>query len=755
VSWPNWVPVGHARALDFNKNYVLPKVVSLMPISRNKPSATEQPVASPILEIVSCPYCHEDVVLSYYDTFMEYSDCPHCDVKFDLYPPSPRNTYNLHPPAPPLVGIEPNPGPTKKGKAKKTKKAKNVVVVAPIIKGSGDYKTHKNKLSNPQMMGSAARTGSEIGRVIGSGVDLVKKLFGFGDYKARNLALNAAYRKGGLGAMWETHMSNALAMSVDGANFATQKDSVFIAHTDYIGQISGTSVMTINPFPLTVTNNVTFPWLSGIAPYFQQYQIVGCIFEYSERSSNFATGSALGDVIFSTNYNPSAAAPADLQHFYNNEYTTAETPDKSFVHGIELKGDAVTIPLKYTVQGSGQDLSLVSYGNTYLTTVGNPSTNIIGEVFVHYMVKLLKPQLYVAPPSATLPSYNSVCTYNTQNGNYGTPVIGPYNYGITGTTSSNNYTLTFAEPGVYIVAQSIQLDSFISLGSTSAGPAVTSSSTGTTLNNFFVNGALAANESGAFASVGGSTGIADSGYISPTHPGGVNTATALFMFTVQTTIAASTVTFNNQQFSIFATYGCNTFAYKIPGASVDTSSSLSFPNVNKHMVVCPPSDIQSSSSSSSSVTTFRGPTTSHPSLPGVVKVAEHITTWGSPGTFFCQLCNVPLRDATVAFTHLQSSYHVSQLIKLSTTPNLVVETDEQTPAPVNSSRVSSTGSYAHEGDDLKSPHPSRTAKPCDGCSSSSSGCVKVTEPLVDIEDLGQSIHIPRSLLSSLVRTSAK
>jgi hypothetical protein len=265
-------------------------------------------------------------------------------------------------PAPRLVCIETNPGPPKKGVAKKTK-----------------GKAHKSKSSSSGTY-SASGIGKSVGAMAG---EVAGKLFrtitGFGDYKVSE---------------------NTLTNGNDPPIFTNGKRATMIRHREYIGDVQGSTAFTAQ-YALNINPGLssTFPWLSGIAEEYEQYRIHGLVFEFKTTSATAvsSTNTALGTVILSTQYNANNNPFTDKLHQENYEFAISTIPSQSILHPVECARNQTSVDELYTRTGTPigtTDLRLYDMGVFQLSTVGMQAgvTNI-GELWCTYDVEFLKPKL--------------------------------------------------------------------------------------------------------------------------------------------------------------------------------------------------------------------------------------------------------------------------------------------------------------------------------------------------------------------------
>lgn len=275
--------------------------------------------------------------------------------------------------------------------------------------------------------------GAALGGAMGHGVGYYS---GTGDYQYHN---NFAAVKNN-------------ACTVPGFN--RNNDSVVVCHREYIQDvISGAgapSAFTATVLPLNPGYQPTFPWLATIAANYEEYEIQGMVFEYVSTSgaSVASANTALGTVIMATEYDPTKPAFSNKQAMENYSFATSSRPSENFSHAIECKKTRTPSALLYVRTGSntGSDLRWTDFGNFTIATIGTQAaTTTLGELWVTYKVKLLKPRLPITLGLAgQVPSthiYRTGSASATPLGTATTRVSGPTAVTVTGTS-----LVWFAEP---------------------------------------------------------------------------------------------------------------------------------------------------------------------------------------------------------------------------------------------------------------------------------------------------------------------
>lgn len=284
----------------------------------------------------------------------------------------------------------------------------------PRITGRGDYRTtiksigkavqRAGQLYVPRgtfskmggYLGSAAggylSGGAPNAMVAGAGLggfagDKFAQAVGFGDYHIKKNSL--------MNGMAPMKMGQQVAA------FGNMSSATIVKHREYIREIKiptvpGDFVNTL--LPLNPGLRSVFPWLSNIAAQYQEYQWIGCIFEFRSLTSDSAAVLQLGSVIMASNYDTAEPLYVDKRHMENSQFAVSAKPSKGMIHPIECDPSVTFVPIKYVRTGGlapGTDSRLYDHCNVQVATEGLPvgSTGSIGELWVSYEVALYKPNL--------------------------------------------------------------------------------------------------------------------------------------------------------------------------------------------------------------------------------------------------------------------------------------------------------------------------------------------------------------------------
>lgn len=310
------------------------------------------------------------------------------------------------------------------------------------LRGRGAY-----TLSNGPWARLGSRIGGQVGRMYGGpvgsylGSALGRRLF---HYPARLFGSGSYYTS-----------PNAPVQAPQVPVFAKKGDYVEISHREYIGDIISAGVAgatTIRTFAIQPGESATFPWLSSIAqPNYQQYQFVGCEFEFVSFSSNGlnSTNTALGAVVAGIDYDFTSNGLTNRSQIENLSWSQACKPSQSTMIPVECAGSMTPgRGLLYVLNQAGTpsvnvDLKTYMLGKLYILTTGQPGTNVnLGSLYVTYKIRLYKPML-----QAPLSNANIVKLYRsgvTNSNPVGTATVTTqYTCDTLGVSFPNSTTISF------------------------------------------------------------------------------------------------------------------------------------------------------------------------------------------------------------------------------------------------------------------------------------------------------------------------
>lgn len=204
----------------------------------------------------------------------------------------------------------------------------------------------------------------------------------------------------GLGAYEVRKNSLTIPMGVDPPSMHTRSGDTIIAHREYITDIVTSATpgaFNLQSFAINPGLNSTFPWLSEIASSYEEYEMLGCVFEFKTTSSDAlnSTNTALGYVMQATNYNAAAPVFANKLSMLNTQYSTDCKPSQSCLHPIECDPHYNPMMSQYVRSGAvpiGQDQKTYDLGLYQIATGGMQAASVvIGELWVTYQIALRKP----------------------------------------------------------------------------------------------------------------------------------------------------------------------------------------------------------------------------------------------------------------------------------------------------------------------------------------------------------------------------
>jgi len=294
---------------------------------------------------------------------------------------------------------------------------------------------------------------SGVGKWLGSGIG---SIFGSGDYTMTGPRPSYNVLAGQTPQFSKTHSTN------------------IVSHREFLGEISGTSAFTNTSYPLNPGLSQTFPWLSTIAAAYQQYKFHGLVFEFRPLITDFVTSGAPGVVVLTTNYDSNRPGYISRQEAENAEFATSTKPTIGLMHLIECEPKEVQNNLYNIRSGNpsiGNDLRFYDYGKTQMITQNNP-TQVLGELWVSYVVEFFKPTLPSANDVVLAEGYKTsrtLCNSSSPFGSSSTLTGGL----LTGTATTSTISVTTATIGTkyqwlvtWTAATSVVISAFSNAGIT-------------------------------------------------------------------------------------------------------------------------------------------------------------------------------------------------------------------------------------------------------------------------------------------------
>jgi len=254
----------------------------------------------------------------------------------------------------------------------------------------------KKKASKPGIARSLVKG---AGRLLGG-------MIGFGD--AGEQAGDAFAKFLGMGA-YRVNSNSIMTNSQQAPVFDNSDKSITISHSELVTDVAGSVLFNSQVFMIDPTSEATFPYLSGIAQNFEQYEFQGLVFTYKPTSGSAiaSTNNALGSVILTTDYDVSRPLFASKPEMEAFEFSTSCEPSSLMYHPVECNPKRDVVNRRYATGPNRLQRSSTLFtgvnslniannlqflGRTQLATVGMQAVATVGELWVSYKIKLSIPK---------------------------------------------------------------------------------------------------------------------------------------------------------------------------------------------------------------------------------------------------------------------------------------------------------------------------------------------------------------------------
>jgi len=225
--------------------------------------------------------------------------------------------------------------------------------------------------------GVGGRLGGPLGsRIGGRAGDMIASITGFGAYKVNGNSISEGTVP----------------------TFLQSGNGVEISHREYLMDINGSTGFVLGSYPINPALSTSFPWLSSLAVNFEQYEFRGLVYEFrpSSGSAISSTSSALGVVVFATDYNVLGPTFPNKQSMESYEFSSSCVPFNSMIHPVECAPRSNAINNYFTRDSAvpaGSDARLYDVGLFQYATQGMQSVYTVGELWVSYHIMLKKPRI--------------------------------------------------------------------------------------------------------------------------------------------------------------------------------------------------------------------------------------------------------------------------------------------------------------------------------------------------------------------------
>jgi hypothetical protein len=239
----------------------------------------------------------------------------------------------------------------------------------------------------------------------------------------------------------------------------TGSKSSRIIHRELVATISGNTTFGSSSFALNPGLVLSFPWLSTVAPSYEQYHFRRLRFHYVTRSAT----SYVGSVLLAPEYDALDQAPTTEVNMAMMAGAKEDVPWRDQVIDFNVADMFPLGPRKFIRTGAlstSADLKTYDVGQLFVGLAGCADTSAIGKLWVEYDVELYIPQNPNAIQSVgvgasailTLTANNTLASGVAEIVPFGTV---SYN-SIGGTNTTGSYVLPLGE---YLVSASIAMSS--------------------------------------------------------------------------------------------------------------------------------------------------------------------------------------------------------------------------------------------------------------------------------------------------------
>jgi len=328
---------------------------------------------------------------------------------------------------------------TKTKSQKARARGQNKRAMGVVLKGSGAYdmsgikQSIKGAIRAGLMLGGGAigaatklPGGMVFGKELGS---KLSKLIGTGDYQA-NVSANDLIRP----------------PVVCSASFAGENgDCVRIRRREFLQDISTSTVagaFANYAFSINAGLHATFPFLSQFASNYEEFCFDGLVFEFVSSASPYITGSSLGTVVASMEYNSTMPPYASKFTMENSAHAVSARLDKNLMYGVECAKGANVQNCYYVRSGTSTlPTTTTDLGNFQLAvapSVNVPVSTVVGELWVTYDVVLKRP--YISGNTGLYHRYSGAATALLP---FGTNTITQTNLGASNFSYVNGTNIAF------------------------------------------------------------------------------------------------------------------------------------------------------------------------------------------------------------------------------------------------------------------------------------------------------------------------
>jgi len=204
---------------------------------------------------------------------------------------------------------------------------------------------------------------------------------------------------GGMYDITQNSLTDAVRPSENGLrvqvpSMHSTNESVVLRHSEYLFDLSSSSLFTTTSVSINPGIEGSFPWLSSIATNFTEYKFRGLAYEYRTTSVDAlnSINTALGYVVMAPVYNPDYPTPTSKIALEAQMGAASGKPSNDILCLVECATNNPTKTL-YVRDGIAVPSTPLMYdlGQLVIATGGQQNANVIGEVWVTYEIELFKP----------------------------------------------------------------------------------------------------------------------------------------------------------------------------------------------------------------------------------------------------------------------------------------------------------------------------------------------------------------------------
>jgi len=324
----------------------------------------------------------------------------------------------------------------------------------------------------------------------------LSKLIGSGDYSVNQVRVNSLINPAGADPIAAFQASGGL-------------NCLRIRHREFLGDITTgpTAGAFVNySYNINVGLRETFPFLSQLADNYEEYVMGGLVFEFISTASPYLATSALGSIIASMEYNPTAPPYVSKYQMENSSNAVSNRLDKSIMYGVECAHGTNTQNSYFVRTGaSAAPLTSTDMGTFQIAVApgsGVPTNSVVGELWVTYDVCLDRPVLNANRPGVVRTTRGTVSATNIFGSTQSTT---NYTSGILSGTVISPTVITL--PNTLVVGDVIRITNYWS-GTAAAVSIGAFTLAGLTLLNGFANNTASA-EIGPAVSVVSAAAVLD------------------------------------------------------------------------------------------------------------------------------------------------------------------------------------------------------------------------------------------------------